>query len=123
MPEAKAQIWISPRHPTYAGFTNTSHHPLSYKNRVYETAENLYHAFKVLKLFTNTTHHSHITPLQFIGHHDVLAEKLAKAAEPKKVADAFQEFINPAWQSMYVAIVSMLAVRVHRLASYCHSPS
>lgn len=123
MPGAKAQIWISPRHPTYAGFTNTSHHPVSYNHRVYETAENLYHAFKVLKLFTDTIHYSHVTPLQFIGHNDHIAERLAKAADPKKVADAYQELSNPSWKTMYASIVSMLAVQIHRLATYCYFPS
>lgn len=123
MPGAKAQIWISSRHATYAGFTNTSRHPVSFKNRVYETAENLYHAFKVLKILSNTSHYSRIAPLQFIGHNDQVAEMLAKAADPKKAADAFQEYMNPAWQNMYAAVVSMPLVRIHRIATYSLSRS
>jgi len=90
MPGAKAQIWINPRHGTYAGFTNTSRHPVSYKNRVYQTAEHLYHAFK------------------FIGHKDALAEALATAHDPKKTADSLQEHINPAWQTMYASILDQV---------------
>jgi len=90
IPGARAQIWISPKHSTYAGFTNTSRHPVSYKNRVHETAENLYHAFK------------------FIGYNDKVAEVLAKAPDPKKVADAFQEYMNPAWQTTYISVLDQV---------------
>ena len=117
MPGARAQIWISPRHSTYAGLTNTSRHPVSFKNRVYETAENLYHAFKVSRFSTNASDYSHVAPLQFIGHNDQVAEMLAKATDPKKAADAFQEFMNPAWQTMYGSVVSMPPVRISRLAA------
>jgi hypothetical protein len=123
MPGTRAQIWISPRHSTYAGFTNTSRHPVSYKNRVYETAENLYHAFKVFKPFTNASLYSYITPLQFIGHNDEVAQMLAKAADPKKAADAFQEFMNPAWQNIYASTVSIPSARIRCIAAYSDSRS
>lgn len=48
---------------------------------------------------------------------------LTKAADPKKAADAFQEYMNPAWQTMYASIVSAPLVQKRRITSHSDSRS